>query len=190
MGALGKVVEMDSTSKVDAVQPKPARTLMSRLFRHGKSAEPRGSGLVRVTSGRFRPEIDGLRFFAIIPVLFSHLFQQVLRRQNHLGFLGDVDSSPYHYFVNHLPGVLLFFAISGYILTYQITNASKTGYDWSKYRTYILRRFKRIAPPYYFVLIATFVTVVIIGFRPSAGTQFEERHAPLLPSLIVSLFYL
>ena len=182
---------MYTTSKVEAFRSKVARALIQQnFFRVGKSAEKRGDGMLRVTSGRFRPEIDGLRFFAIIPVLFSHLFQQVLRRQNQLGFLGDVDSSNYHYFVNHLPGVLLFFAISGYILTYQITSAAKGGYSWSKYGKYTLRRFKRIAPPYYIVLIATFVIVAVIGFIPSGGRHFEESHVPLLPSLIVSLFYL
>jgi peptidoglycan/LPS O-acetylase OafA/YrhL len=181
---------MYGTSKVEGFRSKIARALIQQnFFRVGKAAEKRGDGMLRVTSGRFRPEIDGLRFFAIIPVLFSHLFEQVLRRQNRLGFLGDIDSSDYHYFVNHLPGVLLFFAISGYILTYQIKSAAKGGYDWSKYRKYILRRFKRIAPPYYILLIATFFIVAVIGFRPSGGRHFEASQVPLLPSLIVSLFY-
>ncbi|MGO8917834.1 MAG: acyltransferase family protein, partial [Stellaceae bacterium] len=161
---------MDSTSKVAAFRGRVARTLIPQnFFRVGESAEKRGDVMLRVTSGRFRPEIDGLRFFAIIPVLFSHLFERVLKQQNQLGFLGDIGSSNYRYFVNHLPGVLLFFAISGYILTYQITNASRGGYDWSKYKKYILRRFKRIAPPYYIVLVATFIMLVVIGFTPNGA---------------------
>jgi|HubBroStandDraft_1064217.scaffolds.fasta_scaffold54838_2 peptidoglycan/LPS O-acetylase OafA/YrhL len=181
---------MYSTSRVEAFRSKVARTLTSRnLAELARPALRRSDVMLRVTSGRFRPEIDGLRFFAIIPVLLSHLFQQVLRRQNRLGFLGDIDSSGYHYFVNHLPGVLLFFAISGYILSYQITNAAREGYDWSKYGKYVLRRFKRIAPPYYVVLLATFITVAVIGFKPSGGIHFEASQVPLLPSLIVSFFY-
>jgi peptidoglycan/LPS O-acetylase OafA/YrhL len=181
---------MDGADKLETFRRRFGRTLFpSLLFRRGNAAEP-GSPLLRVTSGRFRPEIDGLRFFAIVPVLFSHLFQQVLRRQNHLGFLDDAGVTAYtHYFVNHLPGVLLFFAISGYILTYQITNASRGGYTWGKYANYIVRRFKRIAPPYYIVLIATFIVVAILGFRPSGGRSFEASQVPLFPSLLVSFFY-
>ena len=183
---------MYSTSKVDTFRSTVARMLIRRNFLGiGKPAEKRADTMLRVTSGRFRPEIDGLRFFAIIPVLFSHLFEWVLRHQNQLGFFGDGGPSNYYYyyFVNHLPGVLLFFAISGYILTYQITNASRGGYDWSKYRDYVLRRFKRIAPPYYIVLIATFIVVGVIGFVPGGGRHFVASHVALLPSLATSLFY-
>jgi peptidoglycan/LPS O-acetylase OafA/YrhL len=185
----GSNLNMYSIPKVGAFRSKIAQRLISQsFFSIRKSAEKR-SNLLRITSGRFRPEIDGLRFFAIVPVMFSHLFEQVLRRQNKLGFLGDIPSSNYHYFINHLPGVLLFFAISGYILTYQITNASRGGYDWSKYKEYIARRFKRIAPPYYIILIATFVVVAAIGFRPSGARHFDASEIPLLPSLVGSLFY-
>jgi peptidoglycan/LPS O-acetylase OafA/YrhL len=181
---------MQSISKVDSLRGRLGRMLVQpSLIRLSRSPDKPANALMRVTSGRFRPEIDGLRFFAIIPVVFSHLFEWVFRRQHEMGFMGALGSSDYHYFVNHLPGVLLFFAISGYILTYQITNASRGGYNWSKYRKYILRRFKRIAPPYYVVLIAMFTIVAVIGFRPSDVRHFAENHVPLLPSLIVSLFY-
>jgi peptidoglycan/LPS O-acetylase OafA/YrhL len=182
---------MNGTSKAEALGTRIARTLTEQnFFSFRRSAEKGSNALLRVTSGRFRPEIDGLRFFAIIPVMFSHLFEWVFRRQHELGFMGNFASTDYRYFVNHLPGVLLFFAISGYILTYQITNASKGGYDWSKFRKYITRRFKRIAPPYYFLLTATFVIVAVIGFRPSEpGRHFDESQVPLLPSLIVSFLY-
>ena len=162
---------------------------MLALFRSGTPTKKSGDRMLRVTSGRFRPEIDGLRFFAIIPVLFSHLFERVIRKQNELGFLGDIESSDYHYFINHLPGVLLFFAISGYILTYQISNASKGGYDWLKYKKYIVKRFKRIAPPYYIVLVATFLVVVALHYHPSDAKRFEESQISLLPSLVASIFY-
>jgi peptidoglycan/LPS O-acetylase OafA/YrhL len=181
---------MQSLSKVDSLRNKLGQTFLQRGFVGSSKSPVKGSNaLLRVTSGRFRPEIDGLRFFAIIPVVFSHLFEWVFRRQHELGLMGSLASSDYHYFVNHLPGVLLFFAISGYILTYQITGASRGGYSWPKYRKYILRRFKRIAPPYYVVLLGMFIVIAVIGFRPSDVRHFAENHVPLLQSLIVSLFY-
>jgi peptidoglycan/LPS O-acetylase OafA/YrhL len=181
---------MYSTSKVAAFRSKLAQTVFPlSLLGSRKAAKNSGDPMLRVTSGRFRPEIDGLRFFAIIPVLFSHLFERIIRQQNQLGFLGDINSSGYRFFINHLPGVLLFFAISGYILTYQVRSASKGGYDWSKYGKYILRRFKRIAPPYYIILLATFFVVAVIGYRPSDARHFETNPAPLFPSLIASLLY-
>jgi peptidoglycan/LPS O-acetylase OafA/YrhL len=181
---------MQSLSKVASLQSKIGQIFLHRGFIGSSKSPARGSNaLLRVTSGRFRPEIDGLRFFAIIPVVLSHLFEWVFRRQNERGLMGSLESSNYHYFVNHLPGVLLFFAISGYILTYQITNASVGGYNWSKYGQYVVRRFKRIAPPYYIVLIATFFVVGVIGFMPKDTRHFAENHTPLVPSLIASLFY-
>ncbi|MDX5326328.1 MAG: acyltransferase family protein, partial [Bacteroidota bacterium] len=75
------------------------------------------SSLKRVTSQRFIPEIDGLRFVAIMPVLFMHLgtgfldyskdySSKVINQENPLRRIlveGDL-------------GVLIFFAISGFIL--------------------------------------------------------------------------
>jgi peptidoglycan/LPS O-acetylase OafA/YrhL len=181
---------MYETSKVASFRSKVARAFIpDNVFTSAKSAKKTSESMIRVTSGRFRPEIDGLRFFAIIPVLFSHLFERVLRQQVNLGFLANIESSNYHYFINHLPGVLLFFAISGYILAYQIINASGGGYDWTKYKKYIIRRFKRIAPPYYVVLIGTYIIIVGFGFNPQGATHFETSDAPLLSSLAASLLY-
>jgi peptidoglycan/LPS O-acetylase OafA/YrhL len=179
---------MEGTSKLGAIRAKVPATAAPSLSRSGNSVLNSGNLLLRVTtSGRFRPEIDGLRFFAIIPVLTSHLLEWMIRRQTQSGF---TVSSYYYQLVNHLPGVLLFFAISGYILTYQISTASRGGYDWSKYRKYIVRRFKRIAPPYYILLVATFIVVGMIGFRPDGGGRhFDASHVALLPSLVASFLY-
>src|SRR5690242_21829952 len=82
---------MSSTSTEDGLRGKLARAMIPlNFFGVARSADS-GKGMLRVTSGRFRPEIDGLRFFAIIPVLFSHLFEQVLRRQHQLGFLASIE---------------------------------------------------------------------------------------------------
>ena len=181
---------MFGTSKVEAFRSTVARTFMpSNVLGARKSADKTSNSMIRVTSGRFRPEIDGLRFFAIIPVVFSHLFERVIRRQHDLGYIADIGSSFYSHFINHLPGVLLFFAISGYILTYQIMNASDGGYSGGKYKKYIVRRFKRIAPPYYILLIGTYVIIAGLGFNPEGATHFETSDAPLFPSLIASLLY-
>lgn len=179
---------MYTISKFEMLRRKVARTTAAITeVATGTSRQGRRDVMVRVTSGRFRPEIDGLRFFAIIPVVLSHLFEWMFRRQSEMGF---PVSSNYHQVVNHLPGVLLFFAISGYILTYQIRNASEGGYSWSKYANYILRRFKRIAPPYYILLAATLVIVGILGFRPSGGGRhFDASEVSLVPSFIASLLY-
>jgi peptidoglycan/LPS O-acetylase OafA/YrhL len=184
-----KVAEMNGSALFGAFRSKVAQAATPpHSVKSGSSLLKSGNLLLRVTtSGRFRPEIDGLRFFAIIPVLTSHLLEWMFRRQAQSGF--DVPSG-YLQLVNHLPGVLLFFAISGYILTYQISSASRGGYDWSKYRKYIVRRFKRIAPPYYVLLVATFIVVGIVGFKPEGGGRhFDASHVALLPSLIASFLY-
>ena len=68
------------------------------------------------TSGNFIPEIDGLRFIAIISVVLFHLY----------GFISEKDSSVYSmdynfdFIANFLKngnfGVELFFVLSGFIL--------------------------------------------------------------------------
>src|SRR5258707_7767528 len=75
-----------------------------------------GMKLRRITThGNWIPEIDGLRFVAIAATLLTHIFGQTYLRsepsfasQSHYNFFNLVDRGG--------RGVLLFFAISGFIL--------------------------------------------------------------------------
>ena len=111
---------------------------------------------LRITSaGRnFIPQIDGLRFIAIMAVIAYHVRGVCLSR---LGFDPAADSSPggligRTFEAGHF-GVQLFFAISGCILSLPFARQYLCGDSCVSLRQYYLRRVTRIEPPYVIHLI-------------------------------------
>ena len=136
--------------------------------------------LSRVTSSKeYIPEIDGLRFIALISVLIFHstidfltqrgwqefpnywsFGQGVILRTLGLGWLG----------------VQTFFVISGFVVALPFARYSFASAPEPTLSRYFLRRVTRIEPPYILALIAMYFT-----FRPLAY---------YLPHLIAGLFYM
>jgi peptidoglycan/LPS O-acetylase OafA/YrhL len=83
----------------------------------------------------YRPEIDGLRALAVIPVILFHAGFGVFRG----GFVG----------------VDVFFVISGYLITTLILNAKKTGQF--TIAGFYERRARRILPALFFVMLACLI---------------------------------
>ena len=110
------------------------------------AAEAAGPGfwgsLRRVTtSGRYIPEIDGLRFIAIVPVIFYHMGM--------LSWLACGYCTPLEYgggrIVNQLDrGVPLFFVISGLILGLPFANQHLLGGKRVRLGSYLWRRVTRL----------------------------------------------
>ncbi len=92
---------------------------------------------------RYRPEIDGLRAIAVIPVVLFHMGSQRLAG----GFLG----------------VDVFFVISGYLITSIILK----DYDGDAFRfsTFWLRRVRRIFPALVVMLTVTSIASYFLVFR-------------------------
>ena len=87
---------------------------------------------------KYRPDIDGLRAFAVLPVIFFHL---------HLvGFSGGY------------VGVDIFFVISGYLITGLIYGEMQK--KTFSLKTFYIRRIRRIAP----ALLITLFTVATFSF--------------------------
>lgn len=93
---------------------------------------------------RYRPEIDGLRTVAVIPVILFHLGYTFVRG----GYMG----------------VDVFFVISGYLITKILTNEMENG-SFSMYRFWI-RRVKRLLPLLLTVVFITLVIVPLLVFKP------------------------
>jgi peptidoglycan/LPS O-acetylase OafA/YrhL len=134
--------------------------------------------LRRITSsGRFIPEIDGLRFAAIASVVLYHLHGFVVTdgivAQTHDSFRAAVEHG--------YRGVNLFYVISGFILGLPFAAHHLNAQPPVSLRSYFLRRVTRLEPPYILNLLISFALLVTLQ-GASAGA--------LLPHLGASLFYL
>lgn len=140
--------------------------------------------LRRVTlSSSFIPEIDGLRFLAILMVVLFHLNGAVVgRNQFDVSYL----HSPYFFLIGDFlntgsKGVLLFFTISGFIITLPFAKHFLNKEKAVNIKSYFFRRVTRIEPPY---LINTIVCFLYLVFRST------YKLSELGPSLVAALFYL
>ena len=97
-----------------------------------------------MSSIKYRPEVDGLRTIAVLPVILFHLGHKWISG----GFLG----------------VDVFFVISGYLITAIILKDFEAG-NFSLKRFWI-RRIRRIFPVLSIVVIATLVASFFVSYRP------------------------
>lgn len=109
----------------------------------------------RVTSsGRWIPEVDGLRFVAIASVVLYHASEWLAVQPGH-----PPGADPLYHRVlaqGHI-GVELFFVLSGFILALGLADRlDGTGLGL---RHYYLRRLTRLEPPYVFSLIAAWLLI-------------------------------
>jgi peptidoglycan/LPS O-acetylase OafA/YrhL len=99
------------------------------------------------TTGNKFSTLDGLRGFAVLIVFLSHTSGRDQTVIPALDFSG----------IGHL-GVYLFFVLSGFLLTYSLLHRGKI----SIFNFYV-RRFFRIAPLYYLVLLGVFIHQTVTG---------------------------
>jgi peptidoglycan/LPS O-acetylase OafA/YrhL len=133
----------------------------------------------RTSTGRFIPEIDGLRFVSIALVVLFHLAGYVALRH---GFTieGGGTTGIFRVLSHGHYGVQLFFAISGFVLGLPFAAQRLGGGRAVRLRPYFLRRLTRLEPPYVLSMLTLFPAVVLMaGISPAA----------LLPHLLASLAY-
>ncbi len=146
--------------------------------------EPRAKGLLGrlrriTTSGRFIPEVDGIRFIAIGAVILFHLNGYMLARV--------ADRYPDHgaswlarIALHGDYGVQLFYVLSGFILGLPFARSYLAGGPRVKLRAYFLRRLTRLEPPYLLNLALMFAALVFVK---------GESAAFLAPHLAASAVY-
>jgi peptidoglycan/LPS O-acetylase OafA/YrhL len=133
---------------------------------------PRGY-LSRVTSsGKLIPEVDGLRFVAILAVVAFHIYEYLVVRTGIFlpGAFGTALS-------NGQRGVPLFFVISGFILGRPFAMHDLCGSPAPKLKEFYLRRLTRLEPPYVLAIVAVFFGLA--AFSTNRG----------FPHLVASLLY-
>lgn len=107
---------------------------------------------------RYRPEIDGLRAFAVVPVVLFHMAPHLLPG----GFLG----------------VDVFFVISGYLITSIIQRELEAG--TFRFRDFWGRRVRRILPALTVVSACTLAASFLLVFRPEQRAVGKQAVAALL----------
>lgn len=135
----------------------------------------------RKTSGqRFVPEIDGLRFFAIITVLVFHLNTAFSEAIGSEGAKGEGASTPLElgwWIIRMDLGVKVFFAISGFILAIPFINQYWFKGRKVKIKDYLLRRLTRLEPPYILAISLFYmvhVFVLSVPFADYLGNYFAS----------------
>ncbi len=113
-----------------------------------------------ISKGVYRPEIDGLRFIAIISVILFHIDGFLSLYMGKTSILSEI------WFTGHF-GVPLFFSISGFVLTSQLLKSKKFSY-----KQYLIRRVERIEPPF---LITTLLFYFLLSFRD--GFDAEKNYS-------------
>jgi peptidoglycan/LPS O-acetylase OafA/YrhL len=121
----------------------------------------------RITSnGTYIPEIDGLRFIAILAVVFLHCYGELLDRMG-IGVKAMNDQPGLLRLLGHGGyGVEIFFAISGFILA--LPFARQYLQDGRKVRlpAYFLRRVTRLEPPYILWLLIRAILLLAAATLP------------------------
>lgn len=136
--------------------------IQSQVMNMSASLDERGGSPDRVVA------LDGLRAFAIAPVIFCHFVhpqetQHILQFFSHLGWLG----------------VDLFFVLSGFLITGILLRTKDSS---SYYKSFLLRRALRILPLYYacltiFHLLHFFIQIKNHGIRLWTGADPPGLHS-------------
>lgn len=138
-----------------------------------RSADPHATIPISTTAARLDPEnpggfehipaLDGIRGFAILLVLFDHLFWANSKTGNH--FFDAVSAIRESSYI----GVQLFFALSGFLITGILLNTLRIPHF---FKTFYARRTLRIFPLYYGFLFLLFALTIPLGFHWNGWQYF------------------
>jgi peptidoglycan/LPS O-acetylase OafA/YrhL len=142
--------------------------------------------LVRTTSsGRYVPQLDGLRTLAILPVLVWH----ALLRGQQTWTAHHAFTPAQKLFNLALPnghvGVMLFFFVSGLVIAGPFLSPRPPATV-----AFLRRRILRLGPPYALVLLISLAMVAFAPVPPGAKTFHAAGGPSNLESFVASLFYL
>ena len=138
----------------------------------------------RITSsGRFIPEIDGLRFVAVLSIVLYHLNGFIRIKESGI----HPSISTHNNVINNVLsrgvlGVPLFFVISGFVLGLPFAKFYILKGEPIKLKKYFLRRITRLEPPYILTMTVLFFGAVFVA----KTLAFDEG----LKSYFCSIFYI
>jgi peptidoglycan/LPS O-acetylase OafA/YrhL len=135
----------------------------------------------RVTrDGQWIPEIDGLRFIAIVAVILLHIYSELSLRSGQI-----ISIEPNYWFLERIlgngsRGVKVFFVISGMILALPFARQLLLGAKPVSLHKYYLRRVTRLEPPYIASIILASLLFAVYWHGFSQG---------FFPHALASVFY-
>lgn len=94
--------------------------------------------------------VNGLRGYAILAVIFHHLFWQFTQPGWQALHLGNITILPFTFLSNGWLGVNLFFILSGFVLYLPFIQQKRHLNSLSDFLSFYLHRAKRLLPLYYF----------------------------------------
>lgn len=133
----------------------------------------------RTTSGRFIPEVDGLRFIAIALVVFFHVNDYITTKARIPAGKPPVEDWLDRFAAIGHYGVHIFFIISGFVLALPFAAHYLGGRPPVKLRAYFIRRLTRLEPPYILAMLGLAAALAAMG----------TARTPLMPHLLASLGY-
>ncbi|MFT7057011.1 MAG: peptidoglycan/LPS O-acetylase OafA/YrhL, partial [Roseivirga sp.] len=132
------------------------------------------NSLARNPSGKYIPFIDGLRFLAIMPVIFQHANERLLKYSGEIGVLSAWETQLSFLLSRGTIGVFIFFAVSGFVLTLPFAKGNLK----LDYKTYLTRRLTRIEPPFIF-WISCFALILLIQGNMGIGNVLSHYLATI-----------
>lgn len=133
----------------------------------------------QTSTGLFMPEIDGLRFVAVILVVLYHVNVFFTVKSPFVwDFAGTITNFLYS---NGFKGVEIFFVISGFVLALPFAKQYILGERKVELKRYYFRRLTRLEPPYFIILLFFLALHVVKGVYPLND---------LLRGLVENVFYI
>jgi peptidoglycan/LPS O-acetylase OafA/YrhL len=129
------------------------------------------------------PGLNGLRFLAALSVIIGHveLVKSGYDIYNFRGAIPFLEKTSGHL------GVILFFVLSGFLITYLLL-AEKRKYDRVSIKKFYIRRVLRIWPLYFLILLIVFLLFPIISHDRESFAFFKSGH--IVKSLLLYIFFL
>ena len=115
------------------------------------------------TNSIYFKNLNGLRFIAAFSVLLAHI--ELLKSLH--GF-SNINDTPFYQNTNGHIGVILFFVLSGFLITYLLLKEESEHKTISLKKFYI-RRILRIWPLYFLMVTISYVVYLILGYDFESG---------------------
>ena len=123
----------------------------------------------------FFPNLNGLRAIGALAVVFGHL--ELSKKE--LGFLHLLNAFDYFKYTSGHLGVMLFFTLSGFLITYLLF-VEKANFNTINIKEFYVRRALRIWPIYYLmVFFVLFLFPLFVSEYPGRLSLDEDRFWPI-----------